>query len=150
MAPTEMPLRIESLCMTNAITVEMPEILSFTDEAGGAEITSYNLEFNGGAGSTFYEVTGQTFEQLNRVITVVTVPGETYLFRYRIKNIFGLSAGYSPVSKVKSAKAPNMPLTATTSIDGNNIKIEWTPSSENFDAISRFNIEIKTSAGEWL
>lgn len=84
------------------------------------------------------------------MITVVTVPGETYLFRYRIKNIFGLSAGYSPVSKVKSAKAPNMPLTATTSIDGNNIKIEWTPSTENFDAISRFNIEIKTSAGEWL
>jgi hypothetical protein len=61
-APTLVPLRIESLSMTNSITVEMPEIQSFTDESGGAEITSYNLEFNGGAGSTFFEVTGQKFE----------------------------------------------------------------------------------------
>jgi hypothetical protein len=84
------------------------------------------------------------------VITVVTVPGETYLFRYRIKNIFGLSVGYSPSAQIKSAKAPNMPIAASTNIEGNNIKISWTPSSENFDAVSRFNIEIKTSAGLWL
>jgi hypothetical protein len=35
----------------SSIVVEMPEIVDMSVEAGGTEITSYNLEFNNGAGS---------------------------------------------------------------------------------------------------
>jgi len=84
----------------------MSEVQDYSVNAGGAEITSYNLEYNKGAGTTFFEVTGYTTEQLDTEITVPTTPGDTYLFRYRVKNMFGFS-GYSPVVSIKSAKAPN-------------------------------------------
>jgi len=53
----------------------------------------------------------------------VTVPGVTYLFRYRVKNIFGFSYNYSPVSMIKSAIAPNAPTNLSTSISGRNVLI---------------------------
>jgi hypothetical protein len=66
------------------------------------------LEYNRGDGSsTFYEVIGETDEQLERVVPVLTVPGLSYLFRYRVKNVHGFSIGYSPEVEIKSAKAPN-------------------------------------------
>jgi hypothetical protein len=40
----------------------MTVITSYSVAAGGAEITSYNLEYNNGEGSKFYEVTGQSIE----------------------------------------------------------------------------------------
>jgi hypothetical protein len=64
--------------------------------SGGAEVTSYNLQYNQGSGTTFVEVVGESSEQLERVITVPTTPGTTYLFRYRVKNIFGFSISFSP------------------------------------------------------
>jgi hypothetical protein len=74
---------------------------------------------------------------------VVTTPGATYLFRYRVKNLLGFSDEYSPVAELKSAKAPLTPESALTSISGKNVKIEWTPSSDNYDTVTRYEIEIK-------
>jgi len=49
----------------------MTEIDSFSLAAGNSAITSYNLEYNrGDGGSTFYEVIGETDEQLERVVSV--------------------------------------------------------------------------------
>lgn len=132
------------------IAIEMPEIVSLSELAGGSEITSYNLEFNNGAGTVFTEVVGQTVEQLQRVIQVNTTPGTTYLFRYRVKNMLGFSTSYSPEAEVKSAKAPNEPLSAATSIAGKNLKIEWVPGDENYDTVSRYEIEIRTAQSEWV
>lgn len=42
----------------------MADYLDYSSSAGGTEITSYNLEFNNGAGTTFVEVLGFTTEQL--------------------------------------------------------------------------------------
>jgi hypothetical protein len=84
----------------------MDHVVDFSVTAGGAEITSYNLEFNRGAGTTFFEVVGFTAEQLETEVTVSTTPGLTYLFRYKVKNMFGFS-GYSPQVQLKSAKAPS-------------------------------------------
>lgn len=93
--PGSGPIRNENLSTTSSITVDLAAVMDYSVVAGGSEVTSYNLEYNQGAGLTFVEVVGFTTEQLETVITVTTVPGSTYLFRYRVKNIFGFS-GYSP------------------------------------------------------
>jgi hypothetical protein len=54
--------RVDDECTVTTITVEMPRITDLSDEAGGAEITSYNLEYNNGEGSVFYEIAGETTE----------------------------------------------------------------------------------------
>ena len=93
--PSTGPIRVEDQSTTSSITVKMTEVVDFSPSSGGAEITSYNLEYNNGAGTTFVEVVGLTIEQLETEVTVSTTPGSTYIFRYRVKNIFGFS-GYSP------------------------------------------------------
>ena len=93
--PSTGPIRVEDQSTTSSITVKMADFIDFSPSAGGAEITSYNLEYNNGAGTTFVEVVGLTIEQLETEVTVTTTPGSTYIFRYRVKNIFGFS-GYSP------------------------------------------------------
>lgn len=64
-APTTGPSRVENLSTTTSITVAMTPVTDHSVAAGGAEITSYNLEFNNGAGTTFVEIVGQTVESLN-------------------------------------------------------------------------------------
>ena len=51
-------MRIDSLSTTMSIAINMTVINSRSVAAGGADITSYNLEYNNGEGSTFYEITG--------------------------------------------------------------------------------------------
>lgn len=45
-APVLKPIRMEEKSTTSAIAIEMPEIVSLSELAGGSEITSYNLESN--------------------------------------------------------------------------------------------------------
>lgn len=66
------------------------------------------------------------------------------MFRYRVKNMFGFSLGYSPEIELKSAKAPDTPSDVVTSIDGNDLKIEWNEPGNNYDTITRYEIEIKS------
>ena len=126
----------------------MVDVLDYSQTAGGAEITSYNLEYNQGAGTTFFEVLGFTTEQLETELTVQTTPGLTYLFRYRVKNIFGFS-GYSPQASIKSAKAPSQPLSVQTSISGENVLISWVPADDNYDTVLRFEIIVQKKDGSW-
>jgi hypothetical protein len=148
-APPLVPLRVEDQSTTDSIAIQMPEISSFTDLSGGSEITSYNLESNQGSGSVFSEYTGQTVEQLSQLIIVPTAPGLTYLFRYRVKNMFGFSVEYSPGAELKSAKAPETPMDAATSIAGKNVLIEWTPDSDNYDTVTRYEVELRDRDGVW-
>lgn len=96
----------------------MPQVTDYSLEAGGTEITSYNLEYNQALGANFVEVIGETSENLSRTILVATTAGETYVFRYRTKNIFGFTSGYSPTTTIKSAKAPQAVSTINTEISG--------------------------------
>lgn len=50
-SPTQVCLKVHAESTVSSIVVEMPEIVDMSVEAGGTEITSYNLEFNNGAGS---------------------------------------------------------------------------------------------------
>lgn len=128
----------------------MPEIVDGSVAAGGAQITSYNLEYNGGAGNVFVEVAGETTESLLQHITVLTTPGSTYTFRYRIKNVFGFSNSFSPTAEFKSAAAPSPITQLTTELAGRNVLIAWLASSDNYDTTTRFEIQIKSISEVWF
>lgn len=141
--PTSAPIRVEAQTTTTKIYVEMPQVVDNSDKAGGAVITSYNLEWNEGSGTTFKEVAGATSDNLNRIVSVTTTPGTTYTFRFKVRNIFGWSSGFSPTSTVLSAKAPATPGVAVTSISGLHVKIDWTAPSSNAATITSYRVEIK-------
>ena len=67
--PTAWPLSVSE------IAIIMPEVVDGADAAGGSEITSYNLEWNGGVGTSFHEIVGGSTLNLNRDVTVATTPG---------------------------------------------------------------------------
>jgi hypothetical protein len=129
----------------------MPIIADNTDPAGGTAITSYALEWNGGFGTTFTEVVGGPVgaDNLNRFVNVVTTPGLTYLFRYRVRNIYGWSPSYSPTVAILSAKKPDKPASAVTEVSGHNVKISWVAPADNASAITAYTIELQSKDSVW-
>ena len=133
------------MCSTTAISLEFPQFTLF--ESGGSEIISYNLEWNTGAGTTFYEITGESVNNPERIVTKGELtPGTLYQFRYRIKNIYGFSL-YSPVVEIFCAKVPAVIVTPTLSYVGKNVKIVWTAPDNNFNAIKGYKVEILQADG---
>lgn len=60
--------------------------------SGGSEVISFNIEWNTGAGTQWYELLGETVNNPDRVFTKTDLtPGALYSFRYRLKNIYGYS-----------------------------------------------------------
>lgn len=115
---------------------------------GGSAITSYNLEYNGGSGTVFSEIIGETSDSLLTTTAKSSLTaGTTYTFRYRVKNIHGWS-GYSPTVDILCAKVPDTPAAATTSVSGTNVVIDWTAvAGINGDAIDLYLIEILDTTG---
>lgn len=75
--------------------------------------------------------------------------GNTYVFRYRVKNVHGWS-GYSPTVSVVAAEIPATPSAATTAIAGvDSITVSWSAPSANGQAITAYKIEIENSSGVW-
>ncbi len=141
--PTLPVVRKEDLCTTTAIAVEMSEFTLF--QTGGSDLTSYNLEWNTGAGTVFYELIGETADNIDRVFTKnLLSSGNLYSFRYRIKNIYGFS-DYSPIADIFCAKAPAQVTTPTLTYVDKNVKIDWDTPDANFNPILGYKVEIQTS-----
>ena len=124
----------------------MPEFTLF--QSGGSEITSFNLEWNTGAGTQYYELIGETTgDNLDRVFVKTTLTsGTLYSFRYRIKNIYGFS-DYSPVAEIFCAKAPARVDTPTLTYVDKNVMIDWSAPDNNFNPILAYKVEILTADG---
>ena len=97
--------------------------------------------------TVFKDVIGGTGGNYIRVISVNTIPGEKYIFRYRVSNVFGWSNVYSSEVMILSAATPSTPGPATTEIFGLSVKINWSPPAENFSSITAYYILIKDSKG---
>lgn len=114
---------------------------------GGSSLSSYVLYSNGGSGITFTAVVGESSDSL-----LTTVPlsglteGLTYRFKYKVKNIHGLSSDFSSFVDIVAALAPDTPATATTVISDQNVRISWTPPAANGATISAYKVEIENSA----
>jgi len=149
-APTLAPQADAAATSPTQITVTMAEITSGSLAAGGAAISSYNLEWNGGSGTTFSEVVGDSTESLARSATLTAVTaGETYSFRYRVKNIHGWSAGYSPEVQIMAAAVPDAPAAPGTSLTGALVTVTWAAPAANGAALQSYVVELQGKAGGW-
>lgn len=83
--------------------------MTTTAEVGGATILSYSLELNKQDGNGWTTQFGEAVNSILRTFTLQpVVKGNTYLFRYRVKNLYGWS-DYSPVLSSLVAIAPSQP-----------------------------------------
>jgi hypothetical protein len=147
--PANPPTRDEAGTSSSQITVEMPEV-STGQESGYASISSYNLEWNQGAGTVFYELSGGTTESLTRqILTTLVTAGQSYTFRYRVKNLFGFSTSYSPEASILAADKPDAPTAATLAIAGVNVDISWVPPATNGASLISYSIQIADVHGAW-
>jgi hypothetical protein len=94
------------------ITVRYSQALSSN---GGTPLISYNLQYKGAfTDNSYIDLSGSnsTVDTLLTEYTVnSTLKGETYTFRYRVKNSRGWSQ-FSPETTVIAADAPTQPLSA--------------------------------------
>ena len=68
--PTLAPERDEDTTTTTQIGIVLPEITAGSDAAGSTTISSYNLEWNQGSGTAFYEIVGESTENLDTTLVV--------------------------------------------------------------------------------
>jgi hypothetical protein len=106
--PTTGPVEVDS--SSSSIRVTLPG-LTTTAEIGGTTLLSYNLQMDDGLGSNnFVDLYGVTSDTLvTDYTTTNVVKGRTYAFRYRTRNIFGWSTGWSPVTYILAADKPSQP-----------------------------------------
>ena len=87
-----------------SVTVLMPEITGI--DTGGSSITSYNLVY--GTTLSFTSIVGENPYNLIRQVTKGGLNTNLlYRFKYRVRNKFGWSAGYSPYIEVRTATKPS-------------------------------------------
>ena len=72
------------------------------------------------------------------------------MLRYRVKNVFGWSEGYSPQVTILSANIPDTPTMAMTEIVGQNVKVSWVAPNENYSSITSYKILILSNTGEMV
>ena len=78
--PSEAPYRnpdVSSLVI-DSISIIMPEVEDNSDVSGGTEITSYHLEWKHSTDTLYTDLVGSTGDNLNRLVTVATTPGDLY------------------------------------------------------------------------
>jgi hypothetical protein len=92
---------------------------------GGSPITSYAIEMDSGSG--FVPIIGDPVNQLSLTYTHSSgiLSGQTYSLRYRVRNIYGFSTGYSPVVQILAATIPDSPASITTANSADNVLISW-------------------------
>ena len=147
-APLAGPTR-GSETTTSQIQIEI-STLSGSD-AGYATISSYGVEWDKGENSgTYYEIAGETSDNLQTsfILTSPITMSQSYIFRYRAKNVFGFGS-YSPDSTIKAIDSPDQPTNVVIQNVGANVVITWTAPNENGSPITSYDIVWKTSQGAY-
>ena len=70
--------------------------------------------------------------------------GTTYKVRVRAHNVNGWG-DFSPILIIKSTGIPGIPQPPTTFIQNLNVRISWTDPSNNFEAITSYQVLISLS-----
>lgn len=84
--------------------------LSDSVKTGGSPVISYSLEWDNGSGQTYFlSLMGEATNNIQLIYTATDLTaGDSYSFRYRVRNIFGWSP-YSDVISVLAATIPDRP-----------------------------------------
>ena len=104
--PTSAPASDASVTSNKVIKVDVTPL---TDD-GGSPIRSYSIEVDDGKEGSYTALYGTQVDSLSTTYTLHSVTeGNTYRFRYRVKNEIGWSS-YSPVGYIKAIAPPEAPL----------------------------------------
>jgi hypothetical protein len=102
------------------IVVAMPLV---TDD-GGTTLDAYSLEVDDGIQGPFKDY----YSGVNRTVTVSTMQGRIYRFRFRVQNPYGWSP-YSEITYILAASVPNKPVAAPylISVDATQLTLGMKP-----------------------
>lgn len=118
-------------------------------QTGGSPITSYYIQFDDlSNGVDWLELQGFTTQSTAlSLIKSGLITNKVYQFRYKAKNIFGWS-NWSPVGLIKTITVPDKMAKATTSLLGDNIRIQWVqPFLGGNDLLLAYNVTLRGSDG---
>ncbi len=105
-APTSVPASDSTVSNNTVIKVDVATVTA----TGGSPITSYSIEIDDGDNGSFTALYGTLTNSLSTTYTLYEmIEGNTYRFRYRVKNSVGWSA-YSPVGYITAMSTPEAPL----------------------------------------
>jgi hypothetical protein len=107
-APAQAPWDDPDVTTSEQIKVSFAAVEALA-ETGGSQILEYELSVDDAA-ATF--ATYSTSEKMALTFTVQAVEGNTYAFRYRVRNIYGWSQ-YSGTTFILAASVPAPPLKPT-------------------------------------
>ncbi len=118
--------------------------LTTDSDKGGSSILSYNLQWNAGSGSTYYNLVGYTSDYAATSFTITSsiTAGTTYLFKLRAKNSYGWGV-FSTIVSIDATDKPSQMSAVTTTIESNTfVRISWSAPSDNYDTITKYRINI--------
>jgi len=149
--PTASPVYVAAMTSSTQITVQLPALVGDV-QTGGAEILSYALQMSNNtapATAYFVDVVGTAADSMGLQHTVYNVEkGNSYAFRYRARNQYGWSTGWSPVTYAVAADPPAVPDAPTlVSADDTSITINITLPGDN-GGQSLSNLELWRDAGD--
>ena len=111
-APQAAPQVVDSMTSSTQVTLTISALVGDA-ETGGAPILSYALQRSTNSAAepaAFLDESGASGDSLALQHTVYDVEkGRTYSFRYRARNQYGWSAGWSPTLYVTASDAPAAP-----------------------------------------
>lgn len=92
---------------TSTTQIEVDWSLLVDPSNGGSEVTSYQLVWDAGTGSTTSSLVGllSPYTQASYVVTTGVTLGSTYRFKVRAQNVYGWG-GYSPEFSIVASEAP--------------------------------------------
>ena len=108
------------------LETEMPEIA--LENTGGSEITSYNLQYDqGDYVASYVTIIGESPNNLERTFKKGGLTTDVvYKFKYRVKNKYGWSEGFSPELSPRTATIPEQVTGLSFKIqDLLNVRFNW-------------------------
>ena len=111
----------------------------------GLPVVDYGISYDEGQGDSTVTLLAAGITDTTYSYSQVT-QGTTYVFYIQARSEFSYSEYSTPIS-VLAAEKPAKPATPTTSIDGDNVLIDWTAPDNMGSAITGYIIEVMHSDG---
>ena len=124
----------------------------YGDDTGNSPILSYNLQFNlGGISTQFISVIGEAPDSLVREVLKGGLTTDViYKFRYRVRNKYGWSDGFSPIMEARTATIPDK-VDDTLNfqvIDELTVRISWDQPYNGGSPVLQYRIDFLAKDGE--
>jgi len=127
------------------ITVTITPMSSLV-QTGGYVIDSYHVEFFDGSFWSSVQGEDGSFTLDTTAAVIDLTGGDTYKFRVQAHNIHGWGLTSDELVVVASG-VPSKPDPIIVTIENLDVKIDWTPPSENFATITAYQVRIVESDG---